>query len=451
MAKWDTVIVGGGIAGLSVGALLTNNGKRALILEKDSHIGGRAFSVNYQGHIVDNGYHGIAQTGCLHEIFSRVGKSFPDIVFYDRAEILHEGKWRNISELFPHKEFRRILNEDIVARSREELESYDGISIKEWLSQRTDDKGLHLYFWYSCWGLLGGHRYEDFAASVPLLLFKEQIEKVGSLRHFLGNPRYGCSSLAEPLAEVIRDKGSEIRTNAKVASIVIEDGKARGVRLETGDRVFASQLVDTELVEAPIVISTLPVWDLFSIVSEDQFPRWYVDWVEGIKQRTAPIFTLVCGMDATLWDDQGTSRWVDRLPRTEKGALFLQLPYGDAVGQPQFGCMLQSHWDEVPSLFEANRAKNRLGLQKIWDLFEEDIKELFPDFERHCLWKIRHTAPWALAFAPGVVGRFRPSIKPPEVENLYLVSDTVREAKTLGVESVGCAALHCVDHILALK
>ena len=51
--KWDAIMVGGGISGLGVGALLASAGKRVLVLEKEKQVGGRAFSSTYKGHVLD--------------------------------------------------------------------------------------------------------------------------------------------------------------------------------------------------------------------------------------------------------------------------------------------------------------------------------------------------------------------------------------------------------------
>jgi len=448
MDKWDAIVVGAGFSGLAVGALMSNAGKRVLILEKDGHIGGRAYSTDYQGQVVENGIHGVALTGQVEEVFSRLGKPLPDFTHYPVSEVLHEGKWQDMGDLYDRKALGRIVREEILAKSYAEIENQDNISIKEWVSRLTDDPGIHFEFFYMAWNLLGGNRYEDVAASTLLLYIKSRLEVAGSMRGGMANPTPGIRGFTQPLAEIVLQKGSEIRVNAPVESIVIEDGRAVGVLVETGDRLFRSQLPDVDFIEAPVVVNTLPVWDLFDVVSQDVFPRWYVEWIEGMKQRVAPVFTLICGMDARLWDDRGISKWVPNLPRVGLGGLYLQVPYGDQVGQEQLVAVLQSHWTDVPSLFRLKEAETRLGFRRIWDLFEADTRELFPEFEKHCLWRVRHLAAWAMAEAPGAAGRFRPSVKPPEVEGLYLVSDTVSEGTSIGFAACAGAALYFMDNLL---
>lgn len=54
---WDYVIIGGGISGLALGALLNNIGKQVLIIEKENQLGGRAKVIEKDGFKLDNGLH----------------------------------------------------------------------------------------------------------------------------------------------------------------------------------------------------------------------------------------------------------------------------------------------------------------------------------------------------------------------------------------------------------
>ena len=55
----DVVVVGGGFAGLSAGALLAERGARVTILDARPQLGGRAtaFVDRHTGELVDNGQH----------------------------------------------------------------------------------------------------------------------------------------------------------------------------------------------------------------------------------------------------------------------------------------------------------------------------------------------------------------------------------------------------------
>jgi len=454
MARWDAIVVGGGVSGLSLGTLLAGAGRKVLVLEKENYLGGRASSTTYRGHIVDSGIHGLMSMGYMEQVLSRVGKSLPEYTVYEGTEALWEGGWHSLGDMLVDKEMVRIFTEGVLGVPRGDLEKLDYLSIEEWVEGWTKDKKAHLFFWFMAWAILGGHRYEDMSASALLVYLKDLYEKrpnapgAGAI-----NFCWGLSSLTGLLAEGIRERGGEVRTSTRVANIVIQDGKVEGVRVEAEYKVFRAQLVDTEFIEAPIVVSTLPIWHLFDIVSEDEFPQWYVDWIERIKHKTSPLLTLICGMKGLPWDNWKMTKWVPRLPRTGLASLFLISPatFGQSAGQYQVMFWLQTHWYEAPSLFETSKAKTRLGLQRIFDNFETDISELFPDFKKNCLWKIRHVDTFGLAEAPGVVGWHRPSIRPPGVEGLYLVSDTVREAAGQGIESCACAALHLVDQLLAQR
>ncbi len=48
--------------------------------------------------------------------------------------------------------------------------------------------------------------------------------------------------------------------------------------------------------------STLPLWDLFSVISEDEFPIWFGNWIENLKKIVSHVWTVVYAIDKPLWD-----------------------------------------------------------------------------------------------------------------------------------------------------
>ncbi len=57
MMKSDVVIIGGGLAGLSTGALLAKQGKGVTVIEKGNQPGGRAYAYEEKGFTLNYGPH----------------------------------------------------------------------------------------------------------------------------------------------------------------------------------------------------------------------------------------------------------------------------------------------------------------------------------------------------------------------------------------------------------
>ena len=57
LRKKPPIIIGAGVGGLSIGALLVNHGYNVQIFEKSDRLGGRTTSIEFKNHILDNGFH----------------------------------------------------------------------------------------------------------------------------------------------------------------------------------------------------------------------------------------------------------------------------------------------------------------------------------------------------------------------------------------------------------
>ena len=85
-------IIGAGIGGLSIGALLVERGVGITVFEKTSKLGGRPASMIYRNHILDNGFHIMPfyKKSAIYEVLKKVGMEdrltlvkVRDITFYD--------------------------------------------------------------------------------------------------------------------------------------------------------------------------------------------------------------------------------------------------------------------------------------------------------------------------------------------------------------------------------
>jgi all-trans-retinol 13,14-reductase len=89
MKKYDDIVVGSGISGLTMTLLLAMNGHRVLLLEKAPHIGGSLARFSKKGIAFDTGFHftgGLHEGGILSNILSFLGiREFIEPIFLSDA------------------------------------------------------------------------------------------------------------------------------------------------------------------------------------------------------------------------------------------------------------------------------------------------------------------------------------------------------------------------------
>jgi len=160
---------------------------------------------------------------------------------------------------------------------------------------------------------------------------------------------------------------------------------------------------------------------------------------------------IAAGLNKMIFEDENKWYWVPKAPRTSKvTSLTCFVPssqYVKVPGQYQVRFDFQTTY-ETMNLFELDLAKNRRDLRVFFDDLEEDIREIFPGWEEHCLWKIRYVAPIDIAMSAGLVGRHRPDRKLPGIKNLHLVSDTLRHEKGNWTQASVYESFVCVNSIL---
>ena len=101
--QYDVIVVGGGMGGLNLAALLATSGKRVLVLERGGpdSLGGRAASGKLGGGAVDNGIKGLILSGSQDEIYRRIGKEMPENVceWTNSGRVHMRGEWRNLDDM----------------------------------------------------------------------------------------------------------------------------------------------------------------------------------------------------------------------------------------------------------------------------------------------------------------------------------------------------------------
>ncbi|MCA1993364.1 MAG: NAD(P)/FAD-dependent oxidoreductase [Coleofasciculus sp. S288] len=304
----DAIAIGSGIGGLTAAALLARYGKRVLVCESHAIAGGAAHTFKRRGFEFDSGpsfYCGLGNQrpslNPLRQVLDVLGESL-QVVPYDPLGHYHfpEGTFPVYSDAQRYREeIARITPQG--ARELERFEQrllplYEALRDIPTLALRADwqlipvllggylpsllkmlpqlgiiqgsvgdvmDKEVH-DSWVrrlidlECFLLSGLKAHGTVAPEVAFMLGERS-------RAGVEYPVGGSGAIVDALVRGLKRGGGDLRLNAHVEQILVESGKAVGVRLQTG-----------EIIKAPIVISNATIWDTYTkLLRPEDLPQSY--------------------------------------------------------------------------------------------------------------------------------------------------------------------------------
>ena len=283
--KFDAIIIGSGISGLTAGVLLSKYGKRVLILEKHFKVGGWTHTFKRKNYEWDVGIHYIGEVHNLNSPVRRLfdvlsdgeldwqkmNDNYDRIIFPDRHYNFNAPYTRFIDDMveyFPgtRDKFQKYL-QMINASVKNGLPFYANKALPNWLSRLTYNKMANPF-----------HKYSDISTREVIMNIFNDEQILGVLtgqwgdyglppsqssfamhalvvRHYLdgGNYPIGTSRrIAETITDYIEKMDGEIYVNAGVDEILTERGRAIGVRMGNGEEI-----------KAPMVISSAGILNTF--------------------------------------------------------------------------------------------------------------------------------------------------------------------------------------------
>jgi phytoene desaturase len=267
------VIIGGGFGGLAAAVRLGARGYRVTVLEKLSAPGGRAFVLRQDGFTFDTGPTIVTAPFLLEELWALCGRRMTDDIelramtpFYQirfhngdvfnasgdetamRAEIARfdsadvagydrfmrrsEEIYRIGYEQLGDTPFNSILDMARIAPDLVRLEGHR--SVFGVVSKYFRDERIRTVFSFHPL-LIGGDPFR--ASSIYCLI--SFLEKRWGVHFAMG----GTGALVNGLVDLIESQGGELRCGEEVESIVVENGRATGVMLASGETIRASIVV----------------------------------------------------------------------------------------------------------------------------------------------------------------------------------------------------------------
>ncbi len=274
MQQFDTIIIGSGVGGLTAAVCLAKAGQKVLVLEQHDVPGGWCHSFHLDGQRFSPGVHYVGLMGegdSTNMLFKALGIA-NDLVFfkmnksgYEHCHIGNEkidmpadteSLYQTLAARFPHekeglKKYLELVEKVsaqilLVPKTKgfwghltvpfrtKEMGKYGLFSLDRIISKFIKDPLLKAVLNIQC----GDHGLPPAKASFALHCML--------MYHYLKGGYYpmgGGAAIAKAMTRAIRKHNSEVRLTRAVQKILIEEKKAVGVQLASGEKLFAKNVL----------------------------------------------------------------------------------------------------------------------------------------------------------------------------------------------------------------
>jgi len=242
--KWDTIVIGGGISGLTASIYAAMAGHSVMLLERGEKLGGRAASLTVKGSVLNAGPHALYRTGHAMASLRELGIPAAGGQLPQAGHLMRDGKLLPLpggagtllrSPLLSWSGKIGIAKL-LAGLQRIDPQAYRGVSWQDWLADRFPrDRGARqlmlalgrLWSYADC-----PERYDAGA-----MLEQAQVGMRGV--YYLHN---GWQSLVDALRKRAEAEGVKIAT-VKADAVTADNGNIRGVVTADGERHDASTVI----------------------------------------------------------------------------------------------------------------------------------------------------------------------------------------------------------------
>jgi phytoene dehydrogenase-like protein len=464
---YDVVVIGAGIGGLISGALLAGEGARVLLVEQHYMVGGYCSTFRRAGYTFDAATHFYPLLGnpatLSGKLLAELGVT-TQWVKMDPVDIFHfpdgsrfevpadfDAYLARLKAEFPAEaaaldaffaETREAYLLGILyffrGRAAPRLEAYLPLTVREALGRHFRDRKLRLLLTGDAphWGSPPGRTSFVFDAMLRMAFFLGNYYPVG-----------GSQAFADELARCFEERGGQVLMSTAARRIVVEQGAARGVELET----LRGPLRGFHRVSCAAVVSNadlLETWQ--SLVPAEHVPQGYLAELQSL-QPTMPCFLTHLGLRgisaATLEEVHGY-HWAswdmdDTGPTAVDFKVFMPTLYEPAMAPPD---------GQIVIIQKVVALDDPRSKEEIEAFIMRRLGELLPGIEDHVVVRTSASAHTSWRFtrnhrgamlgwemSPGQLGERRPDVTSP-VADLFVVGHWTRPGG--GITPVIVSAQH---------
>jgi len=374
--KYDVVIIGGGLSGISSALHLIKNGMKVLILEGHPRLGGNAKAEMYKNTLMSLGsaYTTIPEKdGPIDNLYKDLGieKLFKKTRKEDEPIAIHgkikNGFWSGASDPKNADQFINVhkkLN-DIYENAYPELplipgldvdrtllNSYDKQKFNEWVNKEIPGIHPHIdeYFHQYCWSSFGC-AYDDISAAQALNFITSDLQGIQALPG-------GNAIIAKAMIDKIKDGNLTVLNSTFVCDIIDEDNSVY-VCFHQDNKILNAVRANKVIVTAPKmvakhIISNLPK-ENYKAMDDMRYHAYLVANVilkKNIKPKYYDLYSLIEKIPTNehedsknrVFSDMTFANWANQ-DQAENSALtlYLPLPY-DMAQQFLFSPILYSKY-----------------------------------------------------------------------------------------------------------
>ena len=305
MEKPDAIIVGGGIGGCAIGAMLSHRGKQVMLFDKNPIIGGRCLTYEHEGFQIDLGVHlfGVGDKGYLGDVLRRierpnaltwvVSNNPRPTLFYKGESMIYSRK--NMAQVVGSSEedFNLAMSffSEVLSMRKKKIKELKYVGLSDFIMSYAKDPKV-------------ADKLKTFVSMIAGQYFVTELsetstaEFVNCFRQVVNSkssayPIGACIAIPKAYSQKIIDSNGKVELKAKVKKIIIENEKATGIELQDGSSYYSDVIISNADIKNTV----------FNLVGEKYFSKDYVKRVKEL-QYAKHCLALKIALDKKITDQK---------------------------------------------------------------------------------------------------------------------------------------------------